>query len=462
MKKIILFVFCCLMSACYDDTLIRQHIQDLQYQINELKASCDEHNTNIISINEILAAFQSQDHVTNITPIYENNETIGYTLTFDKYGSITVYSKKYIYTPSIGVKLGDDNKWYWTIDGEWITDDNDNKIQASAKDGITPLLKIDDNYWYVSYDQGITWEQLKEVTADNKNSFFNDIKYDDKYVYMTFTNGETITIPRVEPPVSNEIFFVNKDIPDLTSFNMFGYYSDDEFTGISNSEKYIDNSMFIKNEYSDEYYPQSTKYYWPDSGYLTFVGYSGTVSNPYIDNYGLNFTYTVNEYADEDLLVSEVSYDNTDQSTGVEIDFKQVLSSLSFDIEVEDEAIIEVEKIIVSGLNNKGTFSQGFTDWKKGLIMDNCTWSDLSGSVSLEIPVNDYVCDNDRFMVIPQKISEDSRISVHFGIRTGGGMLLYQQSDCNTSSLLSTFDPAKSYNFSILIKLDEVYFQVNN
>lgn len=30
----------------------------------------------------------------------------------------------------------------------------------SGKDGITPLLKIENNYWYISYDNGATWTQV--------------------------------------------------------------------------------------------------------------------------------------------------------------------------------------------------------------------------------------------------------------------------------------------------------------
>ena len=30
---------------------------------------------------------------------------------------------------------------------------------GSGKDGITPLLKIENDYWYVSYDEGQTWQQ---------------------------------------------------------------------------------------------------------------------------------------------------------------------------------------------------------------------------------------------------------------------------------------------------------------
>ena len=30
---------------------------------------------------------------------------------------------------------------------------------GTGKDGITPLLKIENDYWFISYDEGVTWQQ---------------------------------------------------------------------------------------------------------------------------------------------------------------------------------------------------------------------------------------------------------------------------------------------------------------
>src|SRR5574344_1467909 len=32
-------------------------------------------------------------------------------------------------------------------------------VSGTGKDGITPLLKIENDYWFVSYDNGETWQQ---------------------------------------------------------------------------------------------------------------------------------------------------------------------------------------------------------------------------------------------------------------------------------------------------------------
>ena len=199
------------------------------------------------------------------------------------------------YTPIIGVAQDSDGIYYWTLDGKWLTDVNGNKIKAigvdgedgkdgadgadgkdgedgkdgadgadgkdgedgkdgangadgkdgedgkdgingedgqDGKDGITPQLKIENDYWYISYDNGKTWTKLGKATgedgadgkdgedgadgADGKDgvdgaqgpqgakgergdSFFLDVSQDDEYVYLTLANGTLISIPRQRP-----------------------------------------------------------------------------------------------------------------------------------------------------------------------------------------------------------------------------------------------------------------------
>lgn len=40
-------------------------------------------------------------------------------------------------------------------------------IKNSTHRGIMPKLKIEDNKWYASYDNKITWEYLYETTPNN-------------------------------------------------------------------------------------------------------------------------------------------------------------------------------------------------------------------------------------------------------------------------------------------------------
>ena len=178
------------------------------YAFEELMKLCNEMNTNITSLQKIVKALQENDYITGVTPLLENGTQIGYTITFKKSGPIVIYHGKDGkngmdgkdgangndgenghdgYSPKIGVVKDADGIYYWTLDGEWLLDDNGNKIKAEGKDGkdgndgssgeagsgkdgedgITPELKIEDGYWYVSYDNGVTWKKLGKATGED-------------------------------------------------------------------------------------------------------------------------------------------------------------------------------------------------------------------------------------------------------------------------------------------------------
>ena len=83
-------------------------------------------------------------------------------------------------TPQL--KIGEDNYWYVSYDngttwtslgvkatGENGTNGSNGSAGENGADGVTPQLKIgEDNYWYVSYDNGATWTSL-EVKATGSN-----------------------------------------------------------------------------------------------------------------------------------------------------------------------------------------------------------------------------------------------------------------------------------------------------
>lgn len=201
------------------------------YAFEELMKLCNEMNTNITSLQKIVEALQENDYITGVTPLFENGTQIGYTITFKKSGPIVIYhgkdgmDGKDGYSPKIGVAKDADGIYYWTLDGEWLLDDNGNKIKAEGKDGkdgndgssgeagsgkdgedgITPELKIEDGYWYVSYDNGETWRKLGKATGENGkdgqpgengDSFFKNVDTSNPdYIIFVLVDGTEIKIP---------------------------------------------------------------------------------------------------------------------------------------------------------------------------------------------------------------------------------------------------------------------------
>ena len=215
MKKILL-VFALFVSAvsCYNDSAIWDELRRQDERIKELEMFCEEINSNISSLRLMVTAIQENDYVTDVVKVMRNDVVIGYELTFSKRGTVIIYhgkdgeNGKDGAIPAVGVKKDDDGIYYWTIDGQWLLDDSGQKIQAtgkdgqigeSGKDGVTPKLKIEEGYWYVSYNDGETWDKLyKAVGEDGQNgdSMFSGIDVaDENYVILTLLDGTEVKIP---------------------------------------------------------------------------------------------------------------------------------------------------------------------------------------------------------------------------------------------------------------------------
>ena len=187
MKRIFLYIsiVLCFLGCNHKDLLWTELVDDLDGRITYLEQICSEMNTNITSLQTIVDVLQSNDYITGIVEIKRDGVVIGYTITFGKHDPITIYhgqdgkdgqngadgkDGQDGSTPIIGVAKDTDGVYYWTLNGEWLLDDNGNKLPISGpngKNGTTPQLKIEEGYWYVSYDDGTTWTQLGKAVGEN-------------------------------------------------------------------------------------------------------------------------------------------------------------------------------------------------------------------------------------------------------------------------------------------------------
>ena len=191
------FLALCLgLVSCYDDSGLIEKIKEIENRVSKLEEECKAMNTNISSLQTIVTALQQNDYVTSVAPITKDGIEIGYTISFDKSDPITIYHGKEGNTPVIGIKEHTDNIYYWTIDGEWLLDAEGNMVAVSGRDGATPKLKIEDDYWYISYDNGTTWSLLDKAVGKDGDSFFESVTQDDKCVYLTLSDGTVITLPK--------------------------------------------------------------------------------------------------------------------------------------------------------------------------------------------------------------------------------------------------------------------------
>lgn len=219
--KHLLFSAILLMFGCAEVDVpveVTDRLDDLEDRVTVLEDMCRVLNSDIAGLRDLVQGLESGDYITDVIPVTEGGVEVGYTIVFAEGDAVNIYHGKdgidVGTAPQIGIRQDTDGGWYWIVNGEWLLDDKGNKVKAAGsdgKDGVTPLLKIDDDYWYVSYDNGLTWAKLDKATgedgkdgddgADGSNagiSIFSDVKWDSDYVYFYLNDGTVITIPKKE------------------------------------------------------------------------------------------------------------------------------------------------------------------------------------------------------------------------------------------------------------------------
>ena len=307
-KLFILMLAACSLLSCTDGIWNAIHgledkYSDLDARVAYLEELCSEMNTNISALQTLVSVILTNDYIISIAPITKDGQEIGYVITFAIHEPITIYHGQNGQdgadgkdgtdgkdgengkdgadgkdgqdgtTPIIGVALDPtDNAYYWTLNGEWLLDENGNRIPLTSrdgqdgedgtdgedgkdgadgqngKDGVTPQLKIEDGYWYVSTDNGATWTQLGKATgedgvdgkdgqdgadgkdgqdgADGKDgqdgakgekgdpgdTMFQSVTQDDDFVYFTLADGTILMVPRGKSAPSEDDIIEFKDL----------------------------------------------------------------------------------------------------------------------------------------------------------------------------------------------------------------------------------------------------------
>lgn len=99
------------------------------------------------------------------------------------------------------------------MDGNWLTDNDGNKVRAqgldgkdgyngkdgkdgyNGKNGVTPKLRIKDGNWEVSYNNGVSWETLGSATGGVVPCPIKSVEVKGRYVLFTLYSGDEIKIP---------------------------------------------------------------------------------------------------------------------------------------------------------------------------------------------------------------------------------------------------------------------------
>ena len=186
-------------AACqeYDHTPIWDKLNEHEERIEMLEEECKRLNSNISALQTVLEAMQENDYVTDITKIMEDGVEVGYSMTFAKGGTVTIYHGSDGSSPKVGIRKASDGEYYWTSDGDWMTDEDGEMIPVVPQDPdgkyITPLFRVVEDAWYISYDNGNSW---KSISNPDKNNIFTDIEITDDYVILHLTDGTSFKLAK--------------------------------------------------------------------------------------------------------------------------------------------------------------------------------------------------------------------------------------------------------------------------
>ena len=236
------------LAACkYDDSelweQVNQNTEELAAQaarIAALEAWQAETNTNIEALQTLLS---TTDYITAVTPVVKDGVEVGFTISFLNTPAITIYhgtkgdKGDKGDTPQIGATQADDGNWYWTLNGELLTDTDGNPIRANGTQGgqgdqgpagdDAPLPQlatgkklnaqgittdsqnkdIEPDAIYLSVDGGQTWTRVSGekgeqgdtgATGPKGDSFFKgiDTTNADYVIFKLANNGGTFQVPR--------------------------------------------------------------------------------------------------------------------------------------------------------------------------------------------------------------------------------------------------------------------------
>ena len=208
----------------------------MKERVETLETLCRNMNKDITALKALVKAVETRDYITDVAPITGTDGVVtGYTISFANSDPITInhgmdgdngqdgqdgQDGEDGMTPTISVRQDTDGVYYWTLNGDWLLDDEEQKIRTSGdedkevKDGVTPQLKIEDDMWYVSYDNGDSWHELGPATGEQGpqgetgpqgpqgdkgergDSMFESVDYSSSdYVIFTLSDGTQIKIP---------------------------------------------------------------------------------------------------------------------------------------------------------------------------------------------------------------------------------------------------------------------------
>lgn len=202
MKRTLSFIAAIILCAasltgCTNE--LKQQISDLDDKVSDIEDKVTALISYLSNVSEMVKALESNEYIKDITTMSTSDGNV-YVITFTSNTTITLRDGVNGTTPFLGVQYDPDREaYYWTVQNGpngtpvYLKDANGQKVRASSN---VPELKVEDKYWWISYDKGITWTKLYQAQGTDGSSVFKKIDTSDPdYVMFTLADGSVMAIP---------------------------------------------------------------------------------------------------------------------------------------------------------------------------------------------------------------------------------------------------------------------------
>ena len=181
----------------------------------DLDSFCEIMNTNIASLQAIVEAFEEDDYVASFEETKNSmpEDYATYSVRFNAGTSAEIWCRKdgndSKGVPQISAAQDENGKWYWTLDGKWLSIGGSTVPVLEGDDA--PRICAEDGRWMISGDAGATWKDLSEMDGQAVSPgkyIFDDAYKKGSFLHLVLDNGETLPISTLE---DIDIIFTDAD-----------------------------------------------------------------------------------------------------------------------------------------------------------------------------------------------------------------------------------------------------------
>ena len=184
-----------MLSACTG--MVQQELDDTHAKLEALQQLIADMNDEMETLGQIVGKLNESNAI--IPGSFVQSEE-GYDLSFKDGTTIHIpFGTDGRMLIPVGVKNDEDGLYYWTVDGDWLLDQDGNMIQAGATDGIAPEVLVEDGFWCL-YIDGKKVATLASCDEMDGIGVFYGIDTSDPYkVVLTLHDGSTVELPYFAP-----------------------------------------------------------------------------------------------------------------------------------------------------------------------------------------------------------------------------------------------------------------------